>query len=60
MESKLKRRSFFGLIGKSTIAVLLINLIPFKSAFGTKQNNKRIKVKIHPDAVSRNKKGLAG
>jgi len=60
MESKLKRRNFFSLIGKSTIGVILINVIPFKSLFGTRPNKEVTKVKIHPDAVSRNKKGLAG
>jgi len=60
MESKLKRRNFFGLIGKSTIGIVMLNVIPFKSLFGAGRNKEQIKVKIHPNAVSRNKKGLAG
>ncbi len=60
MESKLKRRSFFELIGKGAIGIMLLNAIPFKSLFAKKRNNSEIKIEIHPNAVSRNKKGLAG
>jgi hypothetical protein len=60
MESNLKRRSFFSLIGKSTVGVVLLSAFPIKSIFGIGRKKNTIKVKIHPDAVSRNKKGLAG
>jgi len=60
MESNLKRRNFFGLIGKSTMGVILLNMFPFKSLFGAGRKKDNVKVKIHPEAVSRNKKGLAG
>lgn len=60
MESNLKRRNFFGLIGKSTVGVILLNMFPFKSLFSSGRKKANVHVKIHPDAVSRNKKGLAG
>ncbi|MGE5679761.1 MAG: hypothetical protein ACM34K_02665 [Bacillota bacterium] len=51
--SKIKRRNFFGKIGKGLAGVILINLFPIRLfAIKAEQTPKRkIKVKEHPLAV---------
>lgn len=60
MKNEIKRRKFFGILWKSAAGVALLNAIPLKSLFARKNEKTKLKVKIHPNAVSRNRKGLAG
>lgn len=58
----IRRRSFFSTLGKSFLGLLLLNSLPLKAVhkkelLANEQNKKSIKVKIHPLAVKRNKKG---
>ncbi|MCX6149904.1 MAG: hypothetical protein NTX22_05200 [Ignavibacteriales bacterium] len=60
MGKNIKRRNFFELFGKGTIAAIVLSAIPFKALFSNKRNTQSIKVEIHPLAVKRNKRGLNG
>jgi hypothetical protein len=58
MENNIERRKFFNTAGKGLAALFLFKIIPFKSLFSNKSHDSEIKVKIHPQAVKRNRKGL--
>lgn len=45
---------------KGLAAFILIKAVPFKSIFIKRKINQEVKVKIHPYAVKRNRKGLNG
>jgi len=60
MEYKIERRKFFNTSMKGLAAFILIKAVPFKSIFIKRKINQEVKVKIHPYAVKRNRKGLNG
>lgn len=50
---KLNRRKFFNNVSIGALSAFVFSIFPFK-VFG-KSNTKRVKVKIHPNSVKRNK-----
>ena len=60
MDNKVVRRKFFNTVGKGFAALFLFKIFPFKSLFSDMSSDYELKVKIHPQAVKRNRKGLNG
>lgn len=55
------KRRFFGLLGSGALVAAMSSVLPFSKAKANSvrvtDNSKEFKVKIHPMAVMRNKKG---
>jgi len=49
------RNKFFSVVGLGVIAVLFTKIFPFSFASNTKSKGKKMKVKINPLAVKREK-----
>ncbi len=60
MNSKMERRNFLGYLIKGTTAVFLTSLVPFQKLLTKRKSENKIKIKIHPLAVKRERKGLIG
>ncbi len=58
MNIKIERRNFLGYLLKGTTAVFLLSLIPFQKHLTKRKSENKIKIKIHPLAVKRERKGL--
>jgi hypothetical protein len=60
-EKKLERKKFFTSIGAGFLGYMVLSKFPFslfgKKSIAAKDNNSKIKIKINPLAVSRNKIG---
>ena len=53
----MNRKKFFALFSTGIIGMTFLKANPFKLITGNKNENKKIKVKINPDAVKRDKSG---
>lgn len=54
INNNIGRRKFFSRVGMGALGLTLLSSFPFK-LFAKEKNMKKIKVKIHPSAVKRNK-----
>jgi len=53
----MNRKKFFALFSTGIIGMTFLKANPLKLITGNKNENKKIKVKINPDAVKRDKPG---
>jgi len=52
---KMDRKRFFQNLGKGALFVALLKAFPLKFFNNVNRNAKKVKVKIHPSAIKRNK-----